>query len=200
MTRSRILLLLPTFAAGLAVGLSVPALNGSAGTKVTNLLTAALSTEFTPGREVLIDLVEIPPNQKLDWHWHPGEEFHYYLEGDAVVERIDAPPIIGKPGTVGHVAFKAAAPSRGRGNGGEDPGVSRPHQGRALALSGREAGASRQERVAQGSSQPVVADGCYAAAYERQRTRSSFTWSLADEARCWTDRGGAIPLTVEGCA
>ena len=106
MTRSRILLLLPTFAAGLAVGLSVPALSGSAGSKVTNLLTAALSTEFTPGREVLIDLVEIPPNQKLDWHWHPGEEFHYYLEGNPIIERVDAPPIIGKPGTVGHVAFK----------------------------------------------------------------------------------------------
>lgn len=107
MIRSRtLLLLLPTFAAGLAVGLSVPALSGSAGTKVTNLLTAALATEFTPGREVLIDLVEIPPNQKLDWHWHPGEEFHYYLDGDPVVERVDAPPIIGKPGTVGHVAFK----------------------------------------------------------------------------------------------
>jgi quercetin dioxygenase-like cupin family protein len=62
--------------------------------------------EFTPGREVLIDLVEIAPNQKLDWHWHPGEEFHYYLEGDPVIELADAPPIIGKPGTVGHVAFK----------------------------------------------------------------------------------------------
>jgi hypothetical protein len=48
----------------------------------------------------------IPPNQKLDWHWHPGEEFHYYLEGNPVIERVDAPPIIGKPGTVGHVAFK----------------------------------------------------------------------------------------------
>jgi quercetin dioxygenase-like cupin family protein len=106
MTRSRVQLLLTTFAAGLAVGFTIPALSGSVGSKVTNLLTAALSTEFTPGREVLIDLVEIPPNQKLDWHWHPGEEFHYYLEGNPVIERVDAPPIIGKPGTVGHVAFK----------------------------------------------------------------------------------------------
>ena len=106
MTRSRMLLLLPTFAAGLAVGVAIPILGGSVSTKVTNLLTAALSTDFTPGREVLIDLVEIPPNQKLDWHWHPGEEFHYYLEGSAVIERVDAPPIVGTPGTVGHVPFK----------------------------------------------------------------------------------------------
>jgi quercetin dioxygenase-like cupin family protein len=106
MNRRRILFFLPAFAAGLVVGAAVPALSQPAGSKVTNLLTAALSTEFTPDREVLIDLVEIPPNQKLDWHWHPGEEFHYYLEGDLVIELGDAPPIIGKPGTVGHVAFK----------------------------------------------------------------------------------------------
>lgn len=94
------------FAAGAIVGAAMPVLSHSAGSKVTNLLTADLSTEFTPEREVLIDLVEIPPNQKLDWHWHPGEEFHYYLEGDPVIELANAPSIIGKPGTVGHVAFR----------------------------------------------------------------------------------------------
>ncbi len=107
MTRSRILYLLLTFAGGLAAGVALPALAGPAGSKVTNLLTASLSKDFTPGREVLIDLVEIPPHQKLDWHWHPGEEFHYYLEGDPVIERGDGPSITGKPGTVGHVPFKA---------------------------------------------------------------------------------------------
>lgn len=117
MTRSLMLLLLPTFAAGLAAGFAIPAFSGSARSKVTNLLTAALSTEFTPGREVLVDLVEIPPNQKLDWHWHPGEEFHYYLEGNPVIERVDAPPIIGKPGTVGHVAFKQRHQATAGGKG-----------------------------------------------------------------------------------
>ena len=106
MTRRRVPFLVLTFVAGLVAGVAIPVLGGSAGSKVTNLLTVALSTEFTPEREVLIDLVEIPPNQKLDWHWHPGEEFHYYLEGDPVIERRDAPPIIGKPGTIGHVEFR----------------------------------------------------------------------------------------------
>lgn len=106
MTRSRMLLLLPAFAAGLTVGFTLPALSGPAGSKVTNLLTTPLATAFTPGREVLVDLVEIPPNQKLEWHRHPGEEFHYYLEGNPVIERADGPPIIGKPGTVGHVGFQ----------------------------------------------------------------------------------------------
>lgn len=104
MKRSSIAILV--FAAGLLVGTALPILSQSDGSKVTNLLTVDLSREFTPDREVLIDVVEIPPNQKLDWHWHPGEEFHYYLTGDPVIERVDAPPIVGKPGTVGHVAFK----------------------------------------------------------------------------------------------
>ena len=94
------------FAGGMIAGLAVPVLGNPSGSKVTNLLTDALSAEFTPDREVLIDLVEIPPNRKLEWHWHPGEEFHYYLEGDAVIEREGAAPIIGKPGTAGHVEFK----------------------------------------------------------------------------------------------
>ena len=106
MNRPRILFFLLVFAAGLVVGVAIPVRSDSAGSKVTNLLTAALSSGFTPDREVRIDLVEIPPNQKLDWHWHPGEEFHYYLEGDSVIALGDAPPIIGKPGSVGHVAFK----------------------------------------------------------------------------------------------
>ncbi len=106
MTSVRRLLFVLTFVAGLIAGAALPGARGAGGSKVTNLLATALSGEFTPGREVLVDLVEIPPNQQLDWHWHPGEEFHYYLAGNPVIERIGAPPIVGKPGTVGHVAFE----------------------------------------------------------------------------------------------
>ncbi len=106
MNRRKIVTFLSVFAAGALAGAALPVLGDSARSKVTNLFTAPLATEFTPDREVLIDLVEIPPNQKLDWHWHPGEEFHYYLEGDPVIELGNASPIIGKPGTVGHVEFR----------------------------------------------------------------------------------------------
>lgn len=106
MNASRIRSYVLVFAVGLLIGVAIPVFSHPAGSKVNNLLTVALSDNFTPGREVLIDLVEIPPNQKLDWHWHPGEEFHYYLEGNPIIERADAPAIQGKPGTVGHVGFK----------------------------------------------------------------------------------------------
>jgi quercetin dioxygenase-like cupin family protein len=98
---------LSLFACGVIVGVAIPVLGGDPATpKITNLFTTALSPEFTPDREVLVDVVEFPPNSKVEWHWHPGEEFHYYLEGDAVIERRNAPDILGKPGTVGHIEFK----------------------------------------------------------------------------------------------
>ncbi|HEX5130877.1 MAG TPA: cupin domain-containing protein [Candidatus Krumholzibacteria bacterium] len=77
----------------------------SAQPEITNLMTTALAEEFTPGREVLVDLVVIPPNTTLDWHRHPGEEFHYYMEGDVEIQLDGKPPIMGKPGTVGHVPY-----------------------------------------------------------------------------------------------
>lgn len=74
---------------------------------VQNLLHATLDPQFTAGREVLVDLVKIPPHAALEWHSHPGEEFHYYLEGDARVEVEGQNALDGQPGTVGHVPFKA---------------------------------------------------------------------------------------------
>jgi quercetin dioxygenase-like cupin family protein len=74
--------------------------------KIKNLLLEPLAQEFTPDREVRIDLVEFPPDTALDWHWHPGEEFHYYLEGEVEIQIGGQPSIIGKPGMVGHIPFK----------------------------------------------------------------------------------------------
>ena len=95
-----VLCIVGAFFAGTSYGAS------QAKSKVTNLLQDSLSEEFTPGREVLVDLVEIPPNSQLDRHWHPGEEFHYYLEGDPEItvegEGLTRPAL----GTVGHVPFE----------------------------------------------------------------------------------------------
>lgn len=88
------------FFAGTSYGAS------QAKSKVTNLLQESLSEKFTPGREVLVDLVEIPPNSQLDRHWHPGEEFHYYLEGDPEITIEGKGPTHPALGTVGHVPFE----------------------------------------------------------------------------------------------
>jgi quercetin dioxygenase-like cupin family protein len=105
------------FAAGLLLGSGLPAIGNPAASKVTNVLTDRLAPELAADSEVLIDLVEIPPNARLDWHWHPGEEFHYYLAGDAVIEREGLPPIAGTPGTAGHVAFKTHHQARAGAQG-----------------------------------------------------------------------------------
>jgi len=74
--------------------------------KMENLMQQALAEEFTPGREVVVSYVEIPPNTTMERHWHPGEEFHYYLEGEVEVAIDGEPSIMGTPGKVGHVPFK----------------------------------------------------------------------------------------------
>ena len=74
--------------------------------KLENLLQQSLADECTPGREVVVRYVEIPPNTAMDRHWHPGEEFHYYLEGEVEIAIDGETSIIGTPGTVGHVPFK----------------------------------------------------------------------------------------------
>lgn len=91
-----------TFLAGLAVG----DVRRDVRPEVKNLLLAPLDDRFTPGRDVLVDVVTIPPNSALERHWHPGEEFHYYMEGDAEIQLEGSPTIVGRPGTVGHVPFR----------------------------------------------------------------------------------------------
>lgn len=74
--------------------------------KVQNLLREPLAEEFTPDREVLIDLVEMPPHTTLERHWHPGEEFHYYLEGEVELAMDSEKPILSKAGATSHVLYK----------------------------------------------------------------------------------------------
>ena len=100
-TAVAVLCILAAFLAGTTYGAS------RATSKVTNLFQGALSEKFTPGREVLVDLVEIPPNSQLDRHWHPGEEFHYYLEGEPEITVNDAGVVRPALGTVGHVPFES---------------------------------------------------------------------------------------------
>jgi len=73
--------------------------------KLENLLRMSLDDDFIPDREIIVSYVEIPPNVTMDRHWHPGEEFHYYLEGEVTIVIDGEPSITGTPGTVGHVPF-----------------------------------------------------------------------------------------------
>lgn len=74
--------------------------------RMDNLLVRPLDDRFTPGRDIIVTYVEIPPNVALERHWHPGEEFHYYLDGEVTIEIDGQEPINGSPGKVGHVPFE----------------------------------------------------------------------------------------------
>jgi len=106
MTFSRAIVSITLLGVGLVAGATLTASSPLATSNVKNLLRVPLADAFTPGREVLVDLVEISPNAVLDRHWHPGEEFHYYLEGDVEIKIDGEAPIIGTPGAVGHVPFQ----------------------------------------------------------------------------------------------
>ena len=51
--------------------------------KFDNLMKAVL--ESVEGLEVVVSVVEIPPETRLPVHTHPGEEFAYVLEGSFVL-------------------------------------------------------------------------------------------------------------------
>ncbi len=97
---SSALCIVAAFVAGASFG------SNQAKSRVTNLLHEPLGERFTPGREVLVDLVEIPPDTSLDRHWHPGEEFHYYLDGEPEILIEGKGVTHPKPGTVGHVPYQ----------------------------------------------------------------------------------------------
>ena len=50
------------------------------------------------GLQVVIADVPIPPNQSVDLHYHPGEEFVYVLEGSAVHAEPGQPDRVLRPG------------------------------------------------------------------------------------------------------
>jgi quercetin dioxygenase-like cupin family protein len=75
--------------------------------KLENLMEMALAEDFTPGREVIVSLVELPPHTTLERHTHPGEEFQYVLDGEIEIQIDGEPSRILKAGDVGHVPYGA---------------------------------------------------------------------------------------------
>lgn len=52
----------------------------------------------TPGVEVIVSDVVIPPNGQVARHYHPGEEFLYLIEGAAIHVEQGKPDLPLKPG------------------------------------------------------------------------------------------------------
>ena len=62
------------------------------------------SVEGVPTKEVIVNQVSIPPHTELPWHWHPGEEIFYVIEGEVTLARRGKPDLLSRVGEVNIIA------------------------------------------------------------------------------------------------
>ena len=68
----------------------------TASVQAENLLRESIAG--VEGKEVIVSRVSFPPHTELPWHWHPGEEFFYVIEGSVTLKRrggADVPTVEG---------------------------------------------------------------------------------------------------------
>jgi len=46
------------------------------------------------GKEIIVSRASFPPRVELPWHWHPGEEIFYVIEGSVTLKRRGQPDIV----------------------------------------------------------------------------------------------------------
>ena len=56
-----------------------------ASVQAENLLRESIAG--VEGKEVIVSRISFPPHTELPWHWHPGEEFFYVIEGSVTLKR-----------------------------------------------------------------------------------------------------------------
>ena len=74
------------------------------GLQVDNIMTSQL--ELIEGIEVIVSRVDVPANTTLPKHWHPGEEFIYFMDGSGVIWQKDKADIQIEKGEVFKVPLK----------------------------------------------------------------------------------------------
>ena len=50
------------------------------------------------GKEIIVSRVSFPPHTELPWHWHPGEEFFYVIDGSVMLKRRGEPDSLATQG------------------------------------------------------------------------------------------------------
>ena len=58
------------------------------------------------GKEIIVSRVSLPPHTELPWHWHPGEEFFYVIEGSVTLKRRGKPDLPAGKGDAQNIAAK----------------------------------------------------------------------------------------------
>ena len=55
-------------------------------------------------KEIIVSRVSFPPHTELPWHWHPGEEFFYVIEGSVTLKRRGEPDLPATQGDAQKIA------------------------------------------------------------------------------------------------
>ena len=58
------------------------------------------------GKEIIVSRVSLPPRTELPWHWHPGEEFFYVIEGSVTLKRRGEPDLLTGTGDAQNIAAR----------------------------------------------------------------------------------------------
>jgi quercetin dioxygenase-like cupin family protein len=72
-----------------------------------------------PDKEVIVSRVSFPPHTTLPWHWHPGEEIFYVIEGAVTLSRRGLPDTAASAGEVLKIAPKTIHTGQTAGEGAE---------------------------------------------------------------------------------
>ena len=57
-------------------------------------------------KEIIVSRVSFPPRTQLPWHWHPGEEVFYVIEGSVILKRRNQPDVLSQAGDAQTIAPK----------------------------------------------------------------------------------------------
>ena len=74
----------------------------NASVQAGNLLRESIAG--ADGKEVIVSRVSFPPHTELPWHWHPGEEFFYVIEGSVTLKQRGEPDLTAAQGGAQKIA------------------------------------------------------------------------------------------------
>ena len=74
----------------------------STSVQAENLLRESIAG--VEGKEIIVSRVSFPPHTELPWHWHPGEEFFYVIEGSVTLKRRGEPDLLATQGDAQKIA------------------------------------------------------------------------------------------------
>ena len=77
----------------------------TASVQAENLLRESIAG--VEGKEIIVSRVSFPPHTELPWHWHPGEEFFYVIEGSITLKQRGEPDLLTSAGDAQNIVAQA---------------------------------------------------------------------------------------------